>query len=186
MSRTGRPSSPPVALMSSSQIFIARSADLPLADSPPVSAMPKPILIGSAVRAGAATAMAASAKVKPVTQARTAPPVKLFIGMILPPCMLLFLAYLNSLAFASGNVANECAGQLSTARQLLRRRRGPKRASRKTSQQDGRGDCTLQLQIAGLSNGVATKPWHLDPALLRFLKCMSARRTSRDTREQIH
>src|SRR5262252_7113436 len=103
--------------MSSSQIFIARSADLPLADSPPVSAMPKPILIGSAVRAGAAAAMAASAKVKPATQARTAPPpVKLLIGMILPPCMLLFLAYLNSLAFASGNVANECAGQLSTAR----------------------------------------------------------------------
>src|SRR5215469_17297611 len=99
--------------------------------------MPKPILIGSAVRAGAAAAMAASAKVKPATQARTAPPpVKLLIGMILPPCMLLFLAYLNSLAFASGNVANECAGQLSTARQLLRRRRGPKRASRKTSQQD--------------------------------------------------
>src|SRR5215469_13918247 len=79
--------------------------------------MPKPILIGSAVRAGAAAAMAASAKVKPATQARTAPPpVKLLIGMILPPCMLLFLAYLNSLAFASGNVANECAGQLSTAR----------------------------------------------------------------------
>src|SRR5262252_176595 len=99
--------------MSSSQIFIARSADLPLADSPPVSAMPKPILIGSAVRAGAAAAMAASAKVKPATQART---VKLFIGMILPPCMLLFLAYLTSLAFASGNVDNESAGQLSTPR----------------------------------------------------------------------
>jgi hypothetical protein len=30
--------------------------------------------------------------------------------------MLLFLAYLNSLAFASGNVANECKGQLSTPR----------------------------------------------------------------------
>jgi len=30
--------------------------------------------------------------------------------------MLLFLAYLNSLAFASGNVANECDGQLSTSR----------------------------------------------------------------------
>jgi hypothetical protein len=30
--------------------------------------------------------------------------------------MLLFLAYLNSLAFASGNVANECARRLSTSR----------------------------------------------------------------------
>jgi hypothetical protein len=79
--------------------------------------MPKPILIGSAVRASAAAAIAASAEVKPATQARTAPPpVKLFIGMVLPASMLLFLAYLNSFAFASGGIANEFAGQLSTPR----------------------------------------------------------------------
>ena len=48
---TGRPSSPPLALTSSSQICIASSADLPLGASPPVSAMLKPILIGSAARA---------------------------------------------------------------------------------------------------------------------------------------
>src|SRR5262245_1132309 len=37
--------------MSSFQICSARSAGLPLAESPPVSAMPRPILIGSAARA---------------------------------------------------------------------------------------------------------------------------------------
>jgi hypothetical protein len=75
--------------------------------------MPKPILIGSAVRAGIAAAMDASAKVKPATQARTAPaPVKLFIGTVLRSC----LVYLNSLAFASDNVANKCTGQLSARR----------------------------------------------------------------------
>src|SRR6516162_7698557 len=47
MSLTGRPSSPPLALTSSSQIFCASSADLPLAARPPVIAMLKPILIGS-------------------------------------------------------------------------------------------------------------------------------------------
>ena len=47
-----------MALISSSQIFIARIAALPLAASPPVNAMPVPILIGSAARAGnAALAM---------------------------------------------------------------------------------------------------------------------------------
>jgi hypothetical protein len=39
--------------VSSSQIFIANNDDLPLADSGPVSDIPKPILIGSAARAGA-------------------------------------------------------------------------------------------------------------------------------------
>src|SRR5262245_43807583 len=53
MSLTGRPLSPPLALTSSSQIFIASSDILPLAASGPVSAMPKPIVMGSAACAGA-------------------------------------------------------------------------------------------------------------------------------------
>src|SRR6185437_10584641 len=61
MSCTGRPSKPPLALMSSSQIFMATSADLPLAARPPVSAMPKPILIGSAAWASRAAPPATSA-----------------------------------------------------------------------------------------------------------------------------
>ena len=36
---------------SSFQIWIASNAGLPFADKPPVSAMPRPILIGSAARA---------------------------------------------------------------------------------------------------------------------------------------
>src|SRR5262245_25964147 len=44
---TGRPSSPPFLLVSSSQILAPSSACLPLAASGPVSAMEKPILIGS-------------------------------------------------------------------------------------------------------------------------------------------
>src|SRR6516165_7426798 len=56
MSLTGRPRSPPLALTSSSQIFCASSADLPLGASPPVSAMLKPILIGSPDCAQAAPA----------------------------------------------------------------------------------------------------------------------------------
>src|SRR6516225_2893557 len=55
MSLTGRPNSPPSALVSSSQIFIASNAALPLAARPPVNPMPKPILIGSTARAGAVT-----------------------------------------------------------------------------------------------------------------------------------
>jgi hypothetical protein len=39
--------------MSSSQIFMARSADLPFAESGPVNDMPKPIRIGSWAVAGA-------------------------------------------------------------------------------------------------------------------------------------
>src|SRR5215472_16331291 len=56
MSLTGRPRSPPLALTSSSQIFWASSADLPLGASPPDSAMLKPILIGSPDCAQAAPA----------------------------------------------------------------------------------------------------------------------------------
>src|SRR5207249_2400649 len=48
---TGRPSKPPRLFTSSFQICTASSAGLPLAESPPVSAIPKPILIGSAPRA---------------------------------------------------------------------------------------------------------------------------------------
>src|SRR5437667_425612 len=47
---------------------MARSAGLPLAESPPVSAMPKPILIGSAARAVNAPALASS------SATTTAPP----------------------------------------------------------------------------------------------------------------
>src|SRR5262249_4489213 len=61
MSLTGRPRSPPLALMSSSQIFWASKADLPLGASPPVSAMLKPILIGSPVCATARPASSAPA-----------------------------------------------------------------------------------------------------------------------------
>src|SRR5215471_6719520 len=61
MSFTGRPSRPPLALMSSSQTCIATSDILPLAASGPVSAMPKPILIGSAVCDWAGTAVNKSA-----------------------------------------------------------------------------------------------------------------------------
>src|SRR5471030_981785 len=46
MSLTGRPSRPPLALVSCSQICIASSAALPLGASPPVSAMPKPMVSG--------------------------------------------------------------------------------------------------------------------------------------------
>src|SRR6516164_7183758 len=64
MSFTGRPTSPPRALTSSSQIFWASRADLPLGASPPVSAMLYPILIGSPVcaAAGAGTKAARSAE----------------------------------------------------------------------------------------------------------------------------
>ena len=48
MSLTGRPSKPPFLLTSSAHICIASNAALPLAARPPVSAMLKPILMGSA------------------------------------------------------------------------------------------------------------------------------------------
>ena len=48
----GGPSSPPLAFTSSAQIWMAISAALPLPARPPVSAMPKPILIGSAAAVG--------------------------------------------------------------------------------------------------------------------------------------
>src|SRR6266478_7548111 len=60
ISSTGRPRRPPFLLTSSFQIWMARSAGLPLAESPPVSAMPKPILIGSAARAVNAPALAST------------------------------------------------------------------------------------------------------------------------------
>src|SRR6185437_12662232 len=53
---TGRPSRPPLVFTSSAQIWMAISAALPLPARPPVSAMPKPILIGSAAAAGHAAA----------------------------------------------------------------------------------------------------------------------------------
>src|SRR5215472_9003870 len=65
MSLTGRPRSPPLALTSSSQIFWASSADLPLGASPPVSAILKPILIGSPDCAQAAPAKQQRARREP-------------------------------------------------------------------------------------------------------------------------
>src|SRR5215471_17226160 len=58
MRSTGRPSNPPFLLMSSFQIWTARRAGLPFADSPPVRAMPKPILMGSAAWATKRSALA--------------------------------------------------------------------------------------------------------------------------------
>src|SRR5947207_15237869 len=49
----GRPSSPPLALTSSTQICLARRLALPDEASPPVSETRKPILIGSAASGGA-------------------------------------------------------------------------------------------------------------------------------------
>src|SRR5262245_49877244 len=51
---------PPFLLTSSFQICRARSAGLPLAERPPVRAMPKPILIGSAARARYVPALAST------------------------------------------------------------------------------------------------------------------------------
>src|SRR3954453_13387716 len=53
MSLTGRPISPPLPLISSSQILAPSSACLPLAASGPVSDIEKPILIGSPLCADA-------------------------------------------------------------------------------------------------------------------------------------
>src|SRR5215471_2132069 len=72
MSLTGRPSSPPLALTSSSQIFIASSDILPLAASGPVSAMPKPMVMGSAARSGAAPSTDAASAATSETTARAA------------------------------------------------------------------------------------------------------------------
>src|SRR5277367_1542138 len=70
MSLTGRPSRPPLALTSSSQIFCASKADLPLAARPPVIAMLKPILIGSP---DCATARSAASATTATAAADTAP-----------------------------------------------------------------------------------------------------------------
>ena len=73
MSLTGRPSSPPLALISSSQIFMPTSACLPFGASGPVSDIEKPILIGSPCWAEAGTAgsvKAAKAEARKPTVAR--------------------------------------------------------------------------------------------------------------------
>src|SRR6516162_10200501 len=54
MSLTGRPSRPPLALTSSSQILKASSPVLPTTANGPVNSMLKPILIGSTARAAGA------------------------------------------------------------------------------------------------------------------------------------
>src|SRR5215813_3033392 len=83
MSLTGRPSSPPLALTSSSQILWASSADLPLAARPPVIAMPKPILIGvpdcaaaPPARPSDAATTAAAASADLSLKSMSSPPVK--------------------------------------------------------------------------------------------------------------
>src|SRR5215510_10663102 len=78
MSLTGRPLSPPLALTSSSQIFIASSDIFPLAASGPVSAMPKPIVIGLPCCASAAEhASVATAIAPPIRTNR-------FISLLMP------------------------------------------------------------------------------------------------------
>src|SRR5215475_4310627 len=81
---TGRPSRPPLALVSSSQIFMPSRACLPLAASGPVSDMPKPILIGSLFCAWAPETMniATAARV-------TATPAAHANGLVLRYCSIL-------------------------------------------------------------------------------------------------
>src|SRR5919198_3520718 len=74
MSSTGRPSRPPFLLTSSFQIWMAISAGLPLAERPPVRAMPRPILMGSAARAVGAPSPA-SANVPMTAAIRTHVPI---------------------------------------------------------------------------------------------------------------
>src|ERR1700720_4337270 len=93
MSFTGRPSNPPLALTSSSQIFWASSADLPFAARPPVIAMLKPILIGAPdcaaalpVRAANAATTAVAARADLSLKGMSFPPVEFFQpGVVLAP-----------------------------------------------------------------------------------------------------
>src|SRR5215469_7927978 len=83
MSLTGRPNSPPSALVSSSQIFIANNAALPLAARPPVNPMPNPILIGSTARVGKGiNPMSASPRKNLLSKIIVLP----HLGIVLPPC----------------------------------------------------------------------------------------------------
>src|SRR5271170_2642813 len=61
MSSTGRPRSPPLALTSSRQSWSAIRSCLPFCATPPVIAMLKPTLIGSAANAGACSESSNSA-----------------------------------------------------------------------------------------------------------------------------
>jgi len=79
---TGRPNNPPSALVSSSQIFIANNAALPLAARPPVNPMPNPILIGSTARAGRAINPLSMSPTKRLCSKIIALP---HLGIILPP-----------------------------------------------------------------------------------------------------
>src|SRR2546426_7351625 len=73
----------PYTTLFRSQIWTASSAGLPLAESPPVSAMPKPILIGSAARAvGAPRPASTSAPMTPPVRAQRRIPCG-FIGLLL-------------------------------------------------------------------------------------------------------
>ena len=62
MISTGRPSSPPLALMSSRQSSIAACSILPAGAPAPVSASDMPTLIGSAACAGAAASSSTAAQ----------------------------------------------------------------------------------------------------------------------------
>src|SRR5262245_51871220 len=87
MSLTGRPSSPPFLLTVSSQILAPSNACLPLAASGPVSAMAKPILIGSPDCAAALFAKTPAAtmasRVAPMRLSIKVPPRRLFVDFIL-------------------------------------------------------------------------------------------------------
>src|SRR5208282_2816893 len=71
----GRPSSPPSLLVSSAQICIASSPEVPLTASPPVNGMLKPIVIGCPDGASAKTAVEADIVI--ATAAATAAPADL-------------------------------------------------------------------------------------------------------------
>src|SRR3954466_9217043 len=85
MISTGRPNSPPLALMSSRHSSIAACSILPAGAPAPVSARLIPTLIGSAACAGAAMNRIAAARAAPVRNARY---VRFFIS---PSCAELFL-----------------------------------------------------------------------------------------------
>src|SRR5262249_19029565 len=70
MSLTGRPSSPPLALISSAQICLERRCALPEEARPPVNETLNPILIGSCATAGTVPAHAPTIVAANATQRR--------------------------------------------------------------------------------------------------------------------
>src|SRR3954470_1889332 len=114
MSLTGRPISPPLPLISSSQILAPSSACLPLAASGPVSDIEKPILIGSPLWADAKLGIRASA----VAAARPAAKCARVIfnrSILVPP---LCKGFCGSFASGSPPRQAEISGDSLTQRQL--------------------------------------------------------------------